>query len=209
MASDFTAELKAVYTRVSAYSTDPEPIDDLKLILSFVKGLRNSESEETRNTLVSALPLLVNFLLTNKKYVSVHSMMLAAEIIDEIISLFPVLYTFSKYLEAFRTCSDPSAYLYEQCLQDPRGGSWGIPPQEIPDTLKEWRSSLVEDMKIDAVKVDNQYEKKVWAKGKILKINSSGELIISFENENSDITRVLQQDSHEIAPYNTKSSGDE
>ena len=209
MASEFANDLKALYSRLSSYGSDPEPIEDLKQILTQIKCFHQIESEENRSILVNTFPLLVPFLLGNKKYASIESMSLASDIIDEIISLFPVLNSSSRYLEAFRACTDPSVFLYEQCLQSSKGGSWGVPPYEIADPLKDWRKALVEDQGIDAVKVDAQFDKKIWAKAKISKINSAGELVINFENENSEVCRMLSKESHEIAPYGSKTAGED
>lgn len=209
MASDFTSELKVLYTRLSSYCSDPEPIEDLKQVLSYIQGFPELESEEIKSTLVNTFPTLVSFLLGNKKYASAESMILASDIIDQIISLFPLLNTSPKYLEAFRSCTDNSSFLYDQCLQYQKGGSWGVPPNELPDLLADWRKSLSEEMSLDCVKVDLHYEKKIWARAKIAKINAIGELVICFENENSEVFRVLPKDSHEIAPYMTKTANED
>ena len=154
MASEFSSNLKDLYRRLSSYSTDPEPIDDLKQILSQIKAFQQIESEESKSILVNIFPLLVPFLLSNENYVSEESMSLASDIIDEIIFLFPVLNTSSQYLEVFLCCTDNSNFLYEECLQSSKGGSWGVPPYEITDPLKDWRQALQEAQKIDSIKED-------------------------------------------------------
>ena len=209
MASDFTAELKAICTRLVSYNSEMEPIEDLKSLQNFVKDLESSDSEDNRNLLLSNLSQIVSFLLGNKKYSSNHSVVIASNIIDEVILLFPTLFSSGKYLEAFRSTSEPMATLYEQFMQDTRGGSWGVPPEDLEDSLVEWKKMLMEEDKIDAVKVDSQYDKKTWAKAKIVKVTSMGELHIQFENEASDGVRFLSRDSHEISPYNTKSLNDD
>ena len=50
--------------------------------------------------------------------------------------------------------------------------------------------------------------KKIWAKAKISKINEAGELVITFKNENSETSRIISRDSHEIAPYCTKTANE-
>ena len=208
MASEFSSELQALYNRVSLYSTDPEPIDDLKQILSKIKSFQQIVSEESKSILVNIFPLLVHFLLNNEKYASTESMSIASDIIDEYISLFPVLNTSSQYLEAFMECTWYSKFLYEKGLQYSKGGSWGVPPYEIADPLKDWRQALQEAQKIDAIKVDVLFDRKIWAKAKISKINEIGELVINFKNENSETSRILSKDSHEIAPYCTKTANE-
>lgn len=209
MASEFTSDLKALCSRIASYNSEQEPLDDLQSLHTYIKDLRTCDSEENRSFLISNLSSIAQFLLGNKKYSSDTSVKIAADIIDEIVSIFPNFFSSSKYLEAFRACADPASYLYEQYMQDHRGGSWGVPSEPLPDTLSDWRSSLTEGSELDAVKVDSQYDKKTWAKAKVLKVSSTGDLHLAFQNEASDCFRLVSRDSHEIAPFDSKSAGDD
>jgi ubiquitin carboxyl-terminal hydrolase 34 len=209
MASDFTSDLKALCARLVSYNSEQEPLDDLKTLQNYIKELRTSDSEDNRNFLMGNLSGIAQFLLNNKKYSSDDSARIAADTVDEIISLFPLFFSSAKYLEAFRSCAEPMSYLYEQFLQDGRGGSWGVSPEEQEEMSQEWRRSISENMLIDAIKIDVQYDKKTWAKAKVIKIINNSDLSLAFENEGSDCFRTVSRDSHEIAPFNLKSWGDE
>ena len=75
---------------------------------------------------------------------------------------------------------------------------------------KEWRLSLKEGSKLDAVKIEKEYTLKQWSKGVIVNMSEKFNFFgVEFENENSSKTfRDFTLYSPEIARYDTKSKGD-
>ncbi|CDW89068.1 ubiquitin carboxyl-terminal hydrolase family protein [Stylonychia lemnae] len=74
---------------------------------------------------------------------------------------------------------------------------------------KNWRQSLQIGSKVDAVKIDYEFNLKMWAKGEIHSIVNDI-FLVAFENDIKSLTsRFLPWYSPEIDRYDTKSSGDE
>jgi hypothetical protein len=72
-----------------------------------------------------------------------------------------------------------------------------------------WRKSLKEGDKIDAVKIDLNYNLKMWSKAEITLITNDI-FHLFFEDDDKALShRQLHWYSLDIAPYNTKSKGDE
>lgn len=69
---------------------------------------------------------------------------------------------------------------------------------------KEWRKNLKPGSKIDALKVDMEYNLKMWAKAEVLSVD--GEVLhVAFENDvRSYSSRFLYWYSPEIDHYDTK-----
>ena len=78
----------------------------------------------------------------------------------------------------------------------------------LPEEEREWRQKLQRGSKVDAIKIDTEYNLKVWAKGEVIDVN--GDLLyVMFQNDNKSSSRYFFWYSPEIDQYNTKSEGDE
>ena len=71
-----------------------------------------------------------------------------------------------------------------------------------------WRRALVAGSKVDAVKLDTDYNLKVWSKAEVTAVNQDI-ISIHFINDAYKMDRVLYWYSSDLAEYNTKSEGDE
>ena len=81
--------------------------------------------------------------------------------------------------------------------------------EKLSNEEREWRQSLVIGSKVDAVKIDYEFNLKMWSKGEIISI--SGDIIqVQFENDIKSLTsRYLPWYSPEIDRFNTRTAGDE
>jgi hypothetical protein len=82
--------------------------------------------------------------------------------------------------------------------------------ERLSEEEKEWRLSLNEGSKVDAIKIDGEYHLKQWSKGVISNMIGNGKYFqVKFENDFQKTTRDFTVYSSEIAKYNTVSEGDE
>lgn len=85
---------------------------------------------------------------------------------------------------------------------------------KMSDEEREWRKGLVVGVQVDAVKVDADFNLKMWAKGVISDIRDTDDqgkklFEITFENDSLKYRRVLWWHSPDIDRYNSKTQDDE
>lgn len=114
--------------------------------------------------------------------------------------------------DAMKHIFDMSSNLHQHLFQSEENISAQNDPS-LADKLsveeRAWRKSLVKGSKIDAIKLDNEYNLKIWAKAEVSSI--TGDIFqVVFENDiRSNSIRYIHWYSPEIDRYNTNSEGDD
>lgn len=204
MVSDLGTELKFLIQKLSN-TIENDIIEPLSTLKDLTGSLRHSDScaSDQSNQILSFLPSIITTLQTKSKF-NEKGLEYITEILTNVLLSIQSNISSTKYLESLRNSIEIDRPLYQNYLQDLRIGSWN--PENSCD--QEWRQQLQVGARVDAVKLDKQYDRKCWGKAIIYDIDIEDSLYLRFEEEGKDWDRVIARDSNEIGIYNTHSKFD-
>lgn len=207
MVSVSIPDLKLLQQQLSTQS-EIDLLEPLSSLLQMSIDLKAAAlSPDQQSQFFGVLPSIISTLLSKCRYSS-EGLEKVTEIFCNLMLSMQLYLSNSKYLEALRLCVELEKPLYQNYAQDLRVGSWN---PEIPEETLEkhsWREGLSIGDLVDAIKCDNQYDRKSWASGKIIEIDEIGILKIAFQEEGPESDRTFPRTSHEISQYKSKTSGE-
>ena len=122
----------------------------------------------------------------------------------------------SDMADGMRHLFDTTSVLHCHMFQEYASSSEAVPDDydasmqdKMTDEEREWRQALAVGSQIDAVKVDAEFNLKMWAKAVISDITDTDDqgkrlFEITFENDSLKYRRVLWWHSPDIDRYETK-----